>query len=361
MNKSLQQKRLEKVVISPELTIVDAVPVLDRSGMGILLLADEERKLLGIVTDGDIRRAMLRDLLFSEPCLAIASQDPLVAPPNVTPSEALHLMDHGRSFVVNHLPLVDQHGRLVGLLVRRDLVSDDNLALQAVIMAGGFGARLRPLTDDTPKPMLKVGDRPLLELIIEQLRAAGITQVNITTHFKPEKITEHFGDGHRFGVNLNYVSEKAPLGTAGALSLMQEPDNPLLVVNGDILTKVDYRAMLAYHYEHKADLTVGVRQYDLQVPYGVLESSNLLVTRIREKPTYSYLVNAGIYLLQPSVLAYIPHDQRYDMTDLMQQLIAENRRVVTFPIVEYWLDIGQHADFLRAQEDYWSEKLPVCN
>jgi dTDP-glucose pyrophosphorylase/CBS domain-containing protein len=361
MNDNLQRKRLEKVLISPELPIAEAMSVLDRAGIGILLLVDQERKLLGIVTDGDIRRAMLRDLPLSAQSLSVASRNPLVASPHVTPSEALQLMDRGRQFLVNHLPLVDRHSHIVGLLLRQDLVSTNNLALQAVIMAGGFGARLRPLTDDMPKPMLKVGDRPLLELIIEQLRAAGIQQVNITTHFKPEKITEHFGDGRRFGVNLNYVSETTPLGTAGALGLMQEPENPLLVVNGDILTKVDYRAMLSYHNEHKADLTVGVRQYDLQVPYGVLESSHLLVTRIREKPTYSYSVNAGIYLLQPSVHAYIPHEQRYDMTDLMQQLIADNRRVVTFPIVEYWLDIGQHSDYLRAQEDYTNEKLTTCN
>jgi len=231
------------------------------------------------------------------------------------------------------------------------LISEDNLVLQAVIMAGGFGSRLRPLTEDTPKPMLPVGDRPLMEHIIDSFRNAGIQRVNITTHFHPEKITGYFGDGHDFGVEINYVTEGLPLGTAGALGLMGTPTAPLLVMNGDILTRLDFRAMLDHHRQHKADLTMAVRPYEMQVPYGVVESEELLVRKVQEKPVFRYLVNAGIYLLEPGVHQYIPNGQRCDMPELIQRLIAAGHRVVSFPIIEYWLDVGRHGDYVQAQQD----------
>jgi NDP-sugar pyrophosphorylase family protein len=218
-------------------------------------------------------------------------------------------------------------------------------------MAGGFGKRLLPLTQNTPKPMLPIGEQPLMERMIGQLRDAGIHRVNVTTHFEPEKIRDYFGDGERFGVNLNYVSEERPLGTAGALRLIETKKEPLLIINGDILTRVDFRAMLDFHREHQADLTVGVREYDFQVPYGVIETEGARVTGVNEKPVYKFFVNAGIYLLQPALDEFIPKDERFDMTDLIEKLIAAGRTVASFPIMEYWLDIGRLADYERAQED----------
>jgi NDP-sugar pyrophosphorylase family protein len=173
----------------------------------------------------------------------------------------------------------------------------------------------------------------------------------VTTHYKPEKIVEHFGDGHAFGIELNYVNEDWPLGTGGALGLMDAPQGPFLVINGDILTQVDFRAMLAYHQEHQADMTVAVRQYDLQVPYGVIEHEGPRVRCLTEKPLYKLFVNAGIYLIEPSVYSCIPNGQRFDMTDLIQSLLDAKRPVISFPIREYWLDIGQHADYEQAQAD----------
>jgi NDP-sugar pyrophosphorylase family protein len=198
---------------------------------------------------------------------------------------------------------------------------------------------------------LPVGDRPLLQLTIEQLREAGVRRVNIATHYLSEKINSYFGDGREFGIELKYVTEEHPLGTAGALGLIPISDEPLLVINGDILTKVDFRAMLSFHRENKADLTVAVSQYDLQVPYGVIECEGPRVHNVREKPLLRFLINAGIYLLEPSVHRFIPNSQRFDMTDLIQRLIKEGCLVVSFPIVEYWLDIGKHADYQQAQED----------
>jgi dTDP-glucose pyrophosphorylase len=355
----VERKRLlDQVIIPPEMPIAEAIAVLDRAGVGILLLCEDDRRLIGVLTDGDVRRAILRGMSLESPCVAIAGLNPVVAPAGASPREVLHLMDHGREFVVNHLPVVDEEGRVVDLLLRRDLISEEQASLSAVIMAGGAGTRLWPLTEDTPKPMLPVGDRPLMELIIEQLRQAGIHRVNVTMHYQSDKISSHFGDGRAFGVELNYVTEDRPLGTAGALGLLEAPDEPLLVINGDILTRVDFRAMLAYHRKHGADLTVGVRQYDLKVPYGVVECEGPHVRQVREKPQIRFLVNAGIYLLEPAVHQYIPSGQHLDMTDLIQRLLENGRPVVSFPIVEYWLDIGQYEDYRQAQEDVKSGRFP---
>jgi NDP-sugar pyrophosphorylase family protein len=268
-------------------------------------------------------------------------------------------MDHGKSFVVDQLPVVAADGRVMDLILRSDLVRQDLLPMSAVIMAGGSGTRLRPLTEDTPKPLLPIGDRPLMERMIGQLRQAGIRQVNVTTHYLSEKIIEHFGNGDAFGVELSYVTEDQPLGTAGSLAKLSKARAPLLVINGDILTRVDFRAMLAFHQLHQADMTVGVRQFDFQLPYGVVDSDGVNVLAIREKPVSSVMTNAGIYLLEPSVTERIPTDRRYDMTDLIEQLIAQGRSVIMFPIVEYWLDIGQMADYEQAQEDFRNGKLEL--
>ncbi len=313
------------------------------------------------MTDGDARRAILNglglDSAVSE-ILARKSTSPAAKPLTVplgTPHEIILRLMQER--VIRHVPVVDHEGRVMELIMLEELVPKDRLPLQAVIMAGGFGKRLHPLTENLPKPMLPVGDKPLMELIINQLRGSGIDKVNVTTHFEPGKIKDYFGDGSSFGVQMNYVSEETPLGTAGALSLMDEKGAPLLVINGDILTQVDFRAMRTFHREHHADITVGVRKYDFQVPYGVIESDGAMVTGVQEKPTLNFFVNAGIYLLEPSVHDYIPSGQRFDMTDLIKVLIEKGRPVANFPIVEYWLDIGQHADYIQAQEDIKGEKF----
>jgi len=238
------------------------------------------------------------------------------------------------------------------------LVPDQPLPVQAVVMAGGKGTRLHPLTAETPKPMLRVGERPVLEIIIGQLREAGIKQVKVTTHHKSEKIEEHFGDGKEFGIELSYVEEDRPLGTVGGLGLLEIPQETTLVINGDILTRVDFRAMLAYHREHQADLTVAVRQYDIKVPYGIIECEGSMVRGVSEKPLLGFFVNAGIYLLEPGVYQFIPSGQRFDMTELIQRVLREGRTVVSFPIREYWLDIGQREDYEQAQEEIKSWDSP---
>jgi len=346
---------LEKLLAAPNSSIREVMTCIDCNTKGIALVVDEARRLLGTVTDGDIRRAILARVSFEAPVselLAHKASSPYPKPVTaLVGTERAALLQLMQKHTIRHMPLLDDSGRVVDLVTLDELLPDHVLPVQAVIMAGGAGKRLHPLTEEIPKPMLSVGGRPLMERIVEQLCEAGIQQINITTHYKSEKIAAHFGDGSNFGVNINYVVEDRPLGTAGALGLVEKLDTPLLVINGDILTQVNLRAMLDYHQEHKADLTVAVRKYDLKVPYGVIESDGAFVQKLAEKPTHSFFVNAGIYLLEPSVYHHVPHGQRFDMTDLIQLLLDEEHPVASFPIVEYWLDIGQPADFAQAQED----------
>lgn len=342
-------------------SIRDAMQRINRGDCGIILIVDQVNRLQATVTDGDIRRALLAGLHLDSPLAAVIRtkarsryRTPVTAPASLSKAEQLRRM---RTAGVRHLPLLDELGRVVGLAALDDLAGHEErrqlpqLQVQAVIMAGGFGSRLRPLTDDTPKPMLPIAGRPLLERTISRLQRAGVSRINITTHYLPETIQRYFRNGDAFGVDLHYVAEDQPLGTAGALGLIDDGGQPLLVINGDILTQVDFRQFVAFHVERKAALTVGVRQFDFQVPYGVIEARQGKVLALREKPRMDFLVNAGIYVVQPEVKRLLPAGERCDMTDLIERLLASGQLVASFPIVEYWLDIGRHEDLEQAQSD----------
>ncbi len=274
---------------------------------------------------------------------------PIVATPDVSDAKLLSLM---RQHKILHIPIVDSQQRIVGLKLMRDLVADIDPEVEALVMAGGFGTRLLPLTQDIPKPMLPVAGRPILEHIIDQLRSADICKVVLATHYLPEQIHDHFGEGQKFGVDIEYVHEEIPLGTAGALGLLHRVEKPLLVMNGDIMTHVDFRAMLAFHKEHEADITVGVARYKFQVPYGVVECNGSHIVGLNEKPEVAVFVSAGIYLLSPSMMKHVPKGKHLDMPDLIN-LIAKGKGVaVSFPIVEYWLDVGAPAEYEKAKRDY---------
>jgi dTDP-glucose pyrophosphorylase/predicted transcriptional regulator len=348
------EQRLECVLVSPATPIAEAIALLDKAGTGALVLCTSARLLCGLLTDGDIRRAILQGKSMDAPCYTIASLKPICAPRSISTRDALHVMNHHD---VNHLPIVDAENRIVEFLLRKDLVADAGPDLSAVIMAGGYGKRLLPLTESVPKPMLPIGERPLLELTIRQLRRSGIREISLTTHYLPESIVNYFGDGERFGVRLNYLKEDHPMGTAGGLKQMTRPDGPFLVINGDILTGVPFQEMLGYHRKHGAVLTVGVRKYDMQVPFGVVDCDDARITKLEEKPSVSFFINAGTYLLEPSACDYIPEGRPFDMTDLIQKLLGAGKIVVSFPIMEYWLDVGRHEDYQKAQEDARSGKF----
>ena len=347
---------LERLLLSPDETVRAAMECIDRSQIGIALAVDVERRLLGTITDGDIRRAMLADIPLDAPVGTLLERQrdlhadrpmPLTAPVGAHPAELVTLMQR---YDVRQIPLVDGDGRVESVSLLRDLVEVEGPPLRAVVMAGGYGTRLGELTRETPKPMLPVGDRPLLERIIEQLRDAGIGHVNLTTHYRAEEITRHFGSGESLGVEIEYVSEEQPLGTAGALGLI-ESEAPILVMNGDILTRVDFKAMHRFHGEHGADMTMAVRPYESRVPYGLVELDGSRITSIAEKPLARGFVNAGIYLLNPDVCRLVSPGESLDMPQLIDRLLDDGRSVVGFPLREYWLDIGRLADYEQALAD----------
>lgn len=352
---------VSEVFIRPEDTVRQAIAGIDRTPAKIALVVDGFCRLLDTITDGDVRRAILHNIDLEQTVSSLqqmkrnwSSSGPVSALFGTERSILLQLMQDKS---VRHIPLVDECDRVVDLAKLDELLPSKVLPMQAVVMAGGFGTRLRPLTKDVPKPMLPVGNRPLLEFIIDQLRQAGIPRVNLTTHYQQEVITKHFGNGDGFGIEIQYVQEDQPLGTAGALGLLEFSGEPLLVINGDILTRVDFQAMLDFHREHRADMTVAVRQQEIHLPYGIVETDGVIIHDIFEKPVLRHFMNAGFYLLNPEVCRYIPFGKPYDMPDLILKLISEDRRVVSFPVREYWLDIGQHGDYAQAQVDAEYERL----
>ena len=346
---------LTDISVGPEWSIHQVLAQMDASRRGIILVLHEDGRLLGTVTDGDMRRAVLAQSDLEQPISDLLASKansrfptPITAPLN---AERATLLDLLQEYRIQHLPLVDQDQRVKALVRMVDFVPQRDLSVQPVIMAGGQGLRMRPLTEDLPKPMLPVGGRPLLESILEQLTDAGINQVNLITNFKKEVISNHFGDGNGFGVDIQYVEEGRPLGTAGSLNLLETGNKPLLVINGDIITKVDYRAMLDFHNENNAGMTVAVKNQEFHLPYGVVETDGIRITSISEKPVIRPFVNAGIYLIDPELCRYIPEGQPYDMPDLITLIIKNGHNVVSFPIHEYWRDIGQPEDYERVQQD----------
>jgi dTDP-glucose pyrophosphorylase len=346
---------LESLLIRPDLTFREAMVRLNENQQGIVLVVDDVGRLLDTVTDGDLRRAFLSGLDLNTPVSVLAElkANGLPFPKPVTVLE--EAPDHEVQGLMaanqlRHLPVVDADNRVVDVRVARATASDrEPFPLSAMVMAGGRGVRLRPLTDTVPKPLLPIHGKPIMEHTIERLEAAGVRNVVVSTHYMADAFRAHFGDGSSLGVKMDYVEEKQPLGTAGALRLMEPPTGPVLVINGDVLTEINYGAMLAFHQENDAAMTVAVAEYEVQIPYGVVELAGVRVLEITEKPTIKQFINAGVYLLEPEVVGLIPTEGQFNMTDLIDALLRDGRNVVSFPISEYWIDIGQHGDYAKAQ------------
>jgi dTDP-glucose pyrophosphorylase len=341
-------KNWETVLISPQSTLLDAMAALDRGGLQIAVVVNEKRRVLGTLTDGDIRRALLRQLPMSTPARDIMGRYPETAPASASKEEVLARMERRRLL---QIPIVDEQDRIVSLQTLQDLLQPKHRENSVLLMAGGFGKRLHPLTDNCPKPMLNVGDKPILEIIIENFVAAGFYRFFISTHYRSEMIRERIGDGRRWNIEVKYVHEDQPLGTGGALGLLPKTQirESMIVMNGDLLTNLDFNKLLDFHDEHDGVATMCVREYKHCVPYGVIESDGLSVTSMVEKPEYLYFINAGIYVLAPSVLDTVVENQRIDMPALLEQRLKVGERVNIFPVHEYWLDIGSLEDFRRAQ------------
>lgn len=333
-------------LLAPDATVLTAVQLLDRTAAQICLVMDENERLLGTVTDGDIRRGILKGRPLDSPVTDVMNPQPTVGRP-CDPSA--YLLDLMNARLLRHIPIVDEGGRVRDLRSWTQLSSTLIRPNWVVLMAGGEGSRLRPLTEDRPKPLLNVGRKPLLESILESLLAFGFRRFYISVNYKAEMIKRHFGNGHRWACDIRYLEEDVSLGTAGALGLLDEkPGHPLIVMNGDVLTKVNFANLLEFQQGSVA--TMCVREFDLKVPYGVVEIESHRIRKIVEKPVRRLFVNAGIYVLDPSVT--VPRGVRADMTDVLAGIISEGGTVTAFPVWEYWIDIGQLGDFERANSDY---------
>jgi dTDP-glucose pyrophosphorylase len=337
------------LAIPPAASIREALEAITKNSRQAVVVIEGDGRLAGLVTDGDLRRAILRGLSLSEPISRAMNTHPTVAPPTTDRGEALAQM---RARGIRHLPLVDAAGRVVDVLLLEDLLETGRVPNHAVLMAGGDGKRLRPLTESVPKPLLRVGGKPILEVLLERLRAAGVRTFHITVRHRSKMIQEHFGDGSRYDVAIRYIREAEPLGTAGALTLLGEaPSHPFFLVNGDILTKCDFRGMLAFHERVGADVTVGTVRREIDLRYGVVEVEGDRLTTLSEKPHIDVQINGGIYVIEPAVLARIPRGQVFDATDLIRFLLDAGRPVAAFPIRDYWLDVGRVDDLHRADRD----------
>ncbi|MUI52484.1 nucleotidyltransferase family protein [Aliivibrio fischeri] len=340
----------KNVLLSPSATIIKALDILDKEALRIALVVDKKQRLLGVITDGDVRRGILNNLPLDTPVAEIMSTSPITACVNTEKEQLVKLME---SKGILAIPLIKED-RVVGLETLHHLFERKIHHNPVFIMAGGFGTRLRPLTDKCPKPMLKIGNKPILETVIRSFIKAGFVNFYISTHYMPELIQQYFGDGSELGVKICYVHEDSPLGTGGALGLLPEdlPQGlPLIMMNGDVLTKVDFERLLDFHTENKADATMCVREYDYQIPYGVINGEGNKIISMVEKPIQRFFVNAGIYVVSPRIIQSVPQNHHIDMPTLLELHMNERNNVFMFPIHEYWLDIGRMDDFNRAQAD----------
>ncbi|MGQ7274405.1 nucleotidyltransferase family protein [Marinobacter sp. V034] len=343
-------KKWQNILIRPDIALEQAISVLDKGGLRIALIVTNDQRLIGTLTDGDIRRALLKHIPLDAPVKEVMCRTPHVADADWSRDKMLSVMEN---LELLQIPIVDARGRVVGLETLHGLVERRTVRNPVFLMAGGFGTRLRPLTNECPKPLLKVGDKPILELILESLANAGFSRFFISTHYLPEMIHEHFGDGSQWGVSIEYVHEDEPLGTGGALGLLPKSsiDLPLIMMNGDLLTTVNYRGLLDFHVDQGSVATMCVREYEHQIPYGVVQTDGTYICSMEEKPVQKCFINAGIYVVSPELVHAVEKGRRVDMPTLLEQQMATNQKISMFPVHEYWLDIGKMDDFKKAQKE----------
>lgn len=313
----------------------------------ILFVVDVDDKLIGALTDGDVRRGLLKGVTIDSYVDEIIQENPRYITKGENNLEKIIEYRKGDFRIV---PVVDENHKIVNIINFRNIRS--YLPIDAVIMAGGKGQRLRPLTNDTPKPLLKVGDKAIMEHNLDRLALYGIDDFWVSVKYLGEQIENHFGKGNDRNIKIEYVWEKEPLGTIGAVSKIKNFEHDyVLVTNSDLLTNIDYEQFFLEFIKQGADLAVLTIPYQVNIPYAVLETSNGAVKSFKEKPTYTYYSNGGIYLMKREMLSYIPNESFFNATDLMEELIKNNLKVISYPFVGYWLDVGKHDDFEKAQVD----------
>ena len=344
-------KNLDDYKVRLDTNIHDALKIIDHRGGQIALVVDGGQKLLGTVTDGDVRRGILSGIDLQSPVSMIMNAEPVKAKPSDDRQFILSILRQNK---LRHVPIVDDAGCLLGLETLDDLQRPPCRKNMVLLMAGGLGSRLKPLTNECPKPMLRIGGRPILETIILNFIEYGFRKFVISLNYKADMIREYFSDGHKWGVSIQYIEEDERLGTAGSLRLLPEIQNshPIIVMNGDVLTKVNLDHFLDFHASNHSKATMGVREYNFQVPYGVLKLDHHQIVEVEEKPNHNFFVNAGIYVLDQDILNCLPDKERFEMPNLFEQLIKMGHHAVAFPIREYWLDIGQPDNLKQAHSDF---------
>jgi dTDP-glucose pyrophosphorylase len=342
-----ESQRWRQTLVRSDASIEAAVRKLNDAAIQIALVVGDDDVLEGTVTDGDVRRGLLRGLTLDSPVREIMHRDAFVVPEAMSRDAALALMLANN---IRHLPVVDSRRRIVGLHGIADLTQAPAMANTVVLMAGGLGTRLRPLTEQCPKPLLPVNGRPMLEHIIRRAKAEGFRRFCVAVHYLGHMIEEHFGDGSSLGVEVMYLRENTPLGTAGALSLLPEAQAaPIVVMNGDVITDVRLADLLEFHGRHRAAATMAVRVHEWQNPFGVVRTSGVDIVGVEEKPVYRSHINAGVYVLEQDALRSLTIGERCDMPTLFFRLREAGERTIAYPMHEPWLDVGRRDDFDRAQ------------
>ena len=332
-------------------TVKDAIENLNKTAVRIVLVSDSELRLLGVVVDGDIRRGLLKGIKLSEQITKVFNPKPFVATLTTTRNQANALMEKHQIF---HLPIVDGDAQLRGLYLLNELQIDRNRDNLFIIMAGGFGRRMGSLTEKTPKPMLEIAGKPILEHLIVRAKSNGFKNFAISIHYLGKVIEDYFGDGSTLGVKITYLRETKPLGTAGALQLINPiPNEPFLVSNADLVSDVDFAAFLDFHYSQGCEATMAIREHQWQNPFGVVETVDGKIKNIIEKPITSSTVSAGIFAFNPEITQLVNEGEFCDMPTLFHRLIAGNKNACAFPLHENWADIGRKAELESAQGVFW--------
>ncbi len=337
----------QNILVSPNASVQEVLKIIDKEALQLAMVVDADKRLLGTVTDGDIRRALIKGIPLSVDVSEVMFTTPTVVQLGTSRQQVLEVMK-GKGLL--SLPIISED-KVVGLETLTKASQKAVYDNPVFIMAGGFGTRLKPLTDNCPKPMLKIGDKPILETVMRSFIRCGFSNFYISTHYMPEVIQDYFGDGSDLGVKIQYIHESEPLGTGGALGLLPDdlPDLPVIMMNGDVLTKIDFEKVLKFHDDNQASATMCVREFEYQVPFGVVESEDHKISSIVEKPVQRFHVNAGIYVIGKELVNSVEKNSRIDMPTLIESVLHTN--VMVYPFYDYWLDIGRMDEFNRAQSD----------
>ncbi len=343
----------EPYLVNESSSVRDCMLIIDSNKKGAVLVVDSNLTLKGTLSDGDLRRAILNGATTEDSIENIYFKNPISLGREFTEAQARTIFKINR---VSMIPVVNKTNlKLENVLIWSTSIEEyPALENSVVLMVGGLGSRLAPLTDNTPKPLLKVGNKPILETIFNRLRTFGFRNIILCTGYRHDDIERYCGNGKKFGLNIRYFKEEKRLGTIGAIKYLEKYLSlPFLVMNGDLLTLLNYRNILNYHLETESDLTIGSTTHKIKVPYGVLDIEGIQIKQIIEKPTYDFRVSGGIYVMNPILLEFIPKGKYFDITDLMTDALYSGKKLIAFPIEEYWMDIGQINDYKQANNDFF--------